>query len=1113
VIPHSERGFTLLELILALVLTGLLVAMVGSGVVSGFNLFAVARDNTHITQKANLALTRLTRELREITDVVAVNTTIPYLIYQQADTTSAIALDGSTIKLFSDVAVSTMDSAYIATNGDILIDGITAFDLTYFSNHSSANDTTNTWQTSPTFDPIRELSAIQFQLTMGRDTLGGRTSSFGNTVHLRNNNNYGGLVPTVTPPSPPTRNSYPCFIKTAGAAKMGGQWWPIMATAFGLLSLFRLPWRQIQRCCAFICSQRSMMSDARGAALIAAVVVLVVFSALAIIMLPMITTSQYTQLGQDTTAKTYFLAESGYRYAASQYLNAGSDTAKNIALENLHGQNFSLAGNAGSFQLDVYPYYGYVESDPAGSSTLRVKMPGGLSTDLVDTGLTGSGRLQIGRTAFSYTAADTSSPPVVSFTMSATMPTIPVNTNVYFLARSAGGQTVTQGGTITMTSGSTRAFPLRNAEVVIHENVYAYRQNDRTGNQLIGISDPEDPNMAAWILPANTDVILSRFVELQSTGSHGSGALASQRLLTYQVPLPNSEYSRQRQEFHDRFDDLSHWANIWGGQAVAEIGGDNAMEITGTADVGVFPRISLTALDWTTTELDLELIHQRADYFLSYDAQVKIGFRGSPTPEGGFTPVGSNIPTYFAAGLSFRLDAAAAAHNAYGLSLMRGDNTAPFPYDNLPNQILDTSFNDKLVILLWQLTNSGSSVTWLAYKEIDDLTQFEEDVESGFNGWTADGLWDISPNRSTSGTNSWYYGQDATTNYDTGAINAGSLVSPEIDLDICDYSRLMLKFWSWHQTQPTNPDSYDLKTVGIRTRLTGGAWSEWVEIDRLSGASSGWVERQVDLTPYFGESVQLRFHFDTVSALDNAYEGWYLDDIRITGDWPVQEATLALRVQEAPSLRFTNGGTYAIQMGDQIYQSTASAIVDAVPVLTSGNWGAGTAAGHLILKNLSGSFNLSQRFSVIGQGEVGTAQEVRARDNFIRAYYGSPDGCGTPNTDPFDNERSANPRDPTELNWPPAEGDPYTAADDAFTLIQWDTDKIHSAVSSFSRLTATQLRSNESVLLTPNGPLGQTRPELGLHAMGKGAENTYFDDFGLTVTFDGPVDVTAPIQE
>ncbi|MDJ0782712.1 MAG: prepilin-type N-terminal cleavage/methylation domain-containing protein [Desulfosarcinaceae bacterium] len=1099
----AERGFTLLEVILALVLTGILTAMVATSAISGFNFFAAARDNIHITQKANLALARLTREFREITNIIGVDTTRPYLIYDRAAVRNAIALDAGDLKFYADVGgITSMNAAYIAANGDVLIDAVTGFSLNFL------NGTTN-WQVSPTFDPIRELSAIGFQITIGRESFGGRASTFQNTVHLRNNNNYGGASLAVTPPTPPTQGAYPCFIGAAQTAAVAPNW-----RHLSLLAMLLLPVAWLRRRTASPLGVLTvLLRDMQGAALITIVGILVVFSALALVMLPMITTSQYTQLDQDAASKTYYLAESGYRYAASQYLNAGSDAAKNAALENLHGQTYSLAGNAGSFQVSVFPYYGYVSSDPGGSTTLTIRVPGGLSADLDASAFAGGGRLRIGSAVFAYSSASPS-PPNISFSMTSTMPSVPVNTNVYFMGRtSAAAQTVVQDGTINMASGTTRTFPLENAEVIINGNLYAYRQNNRTTDQLVGITDPEDPNMPALNLAPGTDVVLGRYVDLQSTGSFGSGGLASQRLLTYHVPLPSSENARHRLEFHDRFEDLSHWSTIWGGQAAADIGGDSAMAITAVDTyTSGWPRISMTALDWTTTELDLEWIHQRADYFLSYDAQVKIGFEGSPTPDWGFTPPGSDIPTYFAAGLSFRLDSATSSFNAYGLSLMRGNNAAPDPFDNLPNELLDADFNSKLIILLWQQTGDGTSRTWLAYEEIADLTQFEENVEGGVNGWTADGLWNISTNRHFSGSSSWYYGQSGTNNYDTGAINSGSLVSPEIDLAICDYGRLILSYRSLHQTQPIDPDLYDLKTVEIRMR-EGGTWSAWTEIDRITGASSGWNQREVDITAYLGEQIQLRYHFDTVTDLDNNFEGWYIDDVRIAGDWPIQESTLALRIQEAPSLRFTNGGTYAIQRGDQVFQGTASAVVDADPILTGGSWAGGNASGHLILKNLSGSFNLSQPFFVIAQGQVGTVQEVRSRDNFIRAYYGSPLGCGTANSDPLDNQRLANPRDPTELNWPPEEGEPYTAADDAFTLIQWDASNVNASVASFTRLNTTQLRSDEPALLTPNGPLGQTRPELGLHALGKGAENTYFDDFGLTVTFDGPLDITSPVQE
>jgi prepilin-type N-terminal cleavage/methylation domain-containing protein len=1099
VLPCAEKGFTLLEVILALVLTAILAAIAGAGVVSGFNLFAAARDNTHITQKANLALNRLTRELREITDVIDAHTDPLYLIYERieegARVRNAIAFAGGTIKFFSDLddSIVAMEETYITDNGDILIDNVAGGSVNYF-------DGTNAWQTAPSLGPIRRLSAIQFQFTMTRDTMGGRNTTFANTVHLRNNNNYGGATPPLTPP---TQDSYPCFIATSGAAQPAHLRRLLFLLSILSLFLVRRPRRQPFG----TGSKYSLPVNSKGAALIAVIVVLVVFSALAVIMLPMITTSQYTQLGQDAASKAYYLAESGYRYAASEYLKAGSDSAKNAALESLHGQTFTLNGTAGSFQLDVYPYFGYVESDPGGSSTLTISVPGGLPADLDATAFSGGGRLQIGQAIFSYSSASVSSPPDISFTMTATMPSVPVNTDVYFMGRTkADAQAVTLNGTdtIEMAANSTNTFPLLNGEVVINDKVYAYKENIRDTDpaQLVGVTDPEDPTAPVLNLASNTDVILSKFVDLQSTGSVGGGSLEGERLLTYHVPLPTSKYSQHRLEFHDTFEDLSHWTNIWGNQAVAEIDNDNTMAITGvTTNILGFPRISLAALDLTDTDIDLEWIHQRADYFLSYDAQVKIGFEDTPTPDWGFTPTGSHIPTYFAAGISFRLDNADASHNAYGLSLLRGNYNAPAPYDNLPNELLDTSFNDKLVMLLWQQTDNGASLTWLAYKEIGDVEIFIEDVESDTSDWMIDTPWTTSSDQPHGGASSWHFARDGVT-------AEASLKSPEITA--CDYDYLWLSYYSRHVKA-----AGDTLTVEFRSH-DGSVWGSWSEIDRIEDLDSGgaWDLRHeigVSVTP--GAPVQFRFRYNTDTGDTASYAGWFIDDIRVGGDWPVQEATLALRIQEAPSLRFSGGGTYEIQRGDQIYQSAASAIVDADPILTSGSFSNGDAAGHLLLKDLSGSFNLDETFFVIGRGQVGVVKEMRNRDNFIRAYYGSPDGCGMPNTDDLDNERHANPRDSAELHWPSTDGEVYTADDDYFTLIQWDSDKIHAGVTSFARLTATQLRSNESVLLTPEGPLGETRPELGLHALGKGALNTYFDDFGLTVTFQGPEDITSPIQE
>ena len=61
---------------------------------------------------------------------------------------------------------------------------------------------------------------------------------------------------------------------------------------------------------------------------------MVVLAALGAAMVSLTSTSMFGQVGANSSARAYFLAESGYRYAESMYLNPGSGSADD-ALEAL----------------------------------------------------------------------------------------------------------------------------------------------------------------------------------------------------------------------------------------------------------------------------------------------------------------------------------------------------------------------------------------------------------------------------------------------------------------------------------------------------------------------------------------------------------------------------------------------------------------------------------------------------------------------------------------------------------------------------------------------------------------------------------------------------------
>ncbi|MDX2452912.1 hypothetical protein, partial [Desulfosarcina sp.] len=436
-----------------------------------------------------------------------------------------------------------------------------------------------------------------------------------------------------------------------------------------------------------------------------------------------------------------------------------------------------------------------------------------------------------------------------------------------------------------------------------------------------------------------------------------------------------------------------------------------------------------------------------------FDVQVKIGYLETPPPPThGYAPL--PIPKYYSAGLCFRLYGNA---DTYGLSFQRG-GTSVSPPDNIENDLIPA--DDIHTIVLWQATNNGADKVWLAYKQISDVNLDSSAQEITELQWV-----------------------DSLGKKYSDAITDLSSV-PVLP---CDYGMIKLKF-----SNTCDPLLADCTTLEIS--IDGGG--TWILAQ----------ENEADLTAYAGQTItniQFRINAGTL--------GWHIFNLEFTADdYDVENATLLARFEETASITFDTGGPDAIEPGDRIIGniSDASASVNGAPVLQSGSWAASDAAGTLILDEVNGPFQINERLSVAGKSELATLTGSRAQDNFIKAYLGTESGCGTPNTDPLDGEKHPNPVDPAELNWPPDEGDPWTADKDHFQLIQWDA--LNSAVGTVQRVDSldqpnTLIRSSEAALMG----LGST---LGLHTFGQGSLNIYFDDFAYQTFVDQPVAISQPIQ-
>ena len=132
-------------------------------------------------------------------------------------------------------------------------------------------------------------------------------------------------------------------------------------------------------------------------------------------------------------------------------------------------------------------------------------------------------------------------------------------------------------------------------------------------------------------------------------------------------------------------------------------------------------------------------------------------------------------------------------------------------------------------------------------------------------------LWHKNTNRTTSGTGSWHYGIETTGDYETGAPNAGALTSSTIRVPS---ENAVLNFDEWLDSE--SHSDYDIALLQIST--DGGI--SWTNVVRSSPTNGSWASRSVDLSNHAGQAVHLRFHFDTVDAAYNDFEGWYVDRLR-----------------------------------------------------------------------------------------------------------------------------------------------------------------------------------------------------------------------------------------
>lgn len=166
---------------------------------------------------------------------------------------------------------------------------------------------------------------------------------------------------------------------------------------------------------------------------------------------------------------------------------------------------------------------------------------------------------------------------------------------------------------------------------------------------------------------------------------------------------------------------------------------------------------------------------------------------------------------------------------------------------------------------------------------------FSHTVSTGTNEWTVTGdggngapaLWHVSTRRGLA----WYYGRQDTRTYNTGQRNFGALTSPVITLPpIPHNSAIVLTFDHFFRAQDifsTIRDNGYVRVIDIATgEITQVAFINNNTVGSLGGES--FQREEINLSAFAGKSIQIQFYFDTIDAMNNDAEGWFIDNITVS---------------------------------------------------------------------------------------------------------------------------------------------------------------------------------------------------------------------------------------
>lgn len=160
-----------------------------------------------------------------------------------------------------------------------------------------------------------------------------------------------------------------------------------------------------------------------------------------------------------------------------------------------------------------------------------------------------------------------------------------------------------------------------------------------------------------------------------------------------------------------------------------------------------------------------------------------------------------------------------------------------------------------------------------------------DEFEFAAVGWTTTGLWHLANSSScaapgfSSPTHAFYYGKDTTCNYSTGGANTGTLTSPPIT-GIGPTSALSFDYLRQVEGFSGGFDRTTVDVVGSNGTVTNVFSLSSNDPSTLAWTSSP----SIPLAAFAGDTIRLRFTFNSVDGISNNFRGWFIDDVVVSAE-------------------------------------------------------------------------------------------------------------------------------------------------------------------------------------------------------------------------------------